>query len=67
MTAQTESATVLFGEVPEAVLTEKGPWMVEQKGNGPLQRVKPFTMEVRAEVDNELSRPALTQNRHRSA
>ena len=29
--------------------------MYEQKGNVPLQRVKPFTLEVRAEVDNELT------------
>jgi arylsulfatase len=29
--------------------------MYEQKGNDPLQRVKPFTLEVRAEVDNELT------------
>ncbi|MGO9831517.1 MAG: arylsulfatase [Myxococcaceae bacterium] len=44
---------------PESVLTEKGPWMVEQKGNGPLKRVKPFTPEVRAEVDNELTARAI--------
>ena len=42
-------------DVPEKVLIEKGPWILEQKGNGPLQRVKPFTPEVRAEIDNELT------------
>jgi arylsulfatase A-like enzyme len=40
---------------PENVLLEKGPWMMQQKMGGPLQRVKPFTPEVRAEVDNELT------------
>ena len=44
-----------FGNIPEKDLIEKGPWMYEQKGNDPLQRVKPFTLEVRAEVDNELT------------
>ena len=44
-----------FGNIPEKDLIEKGPWMYEQKGNEPLQRVKPFTLEVRAEVDNELT------------
>lgn len=43
-----------FGNIPEKDLIEKGPWMYEQKGDVPLQRVKPFTLEVRAEVDNEL-------------
>jgi arylsulfatase len=41
--------------VPAKVLYEKGPWISQQKGNGPLERVKPFTMEVRAEIDNELT------------
>jgi arylsulfatase A-like enzyme len=40
---------------PEKALTEKGPWMMAQKGGGPLQKVKPFTPEVRAEVDNDLT------------
>ena len=44
-----------FGNIPEKDLIEKGPWMYQQKGNDPLQRVKPFTLEVRAEVDNELT------------
>ncbi len=29
--------THAFGNIPEKVLIEKGPWMCEQKGNGPLQ------------------------------
>lgn len=42
-------------DAPEKALVEKGPWMSSQRGNGQLQRVKPFTPEVRAEVDNELT------------
>jgi arylsulfatase A-like enzyme len=51
MIMQTHSA----GDIPEKILIEKAGWMVEQKGNGPLERVKAFTLEVRAEVDNELT------------
>jgi len=51
MIMQTHSA----GDIPEKVLLEKGPWMVHQTGNGPLVRVKPYTLAVRAEVDNELT------------
>ncbi|MGB9517063.1 MAG: sulfatase-like hydrolase/transferase, partial [Candidatus Acidiferrum sp.] len=40
---------------PESVLIEKGPWIVQQKGGGPLERVKPFTVEVREEIDNDLT------------
>jgi arylsulfatase len=40
---------------PENVLLEKGPWIMAQKAGGPLERVKPFTPEVRAEIDNELT------------
>ena len=48
---QTHSA----GNIPEKVLIEKGAWTNQQKGNGPLERIKPFTLEVRAEIDNELT------------
>jgi len=41
--------------VPESVLIDKGPWIEEQKAGGPMQRVKPFTAEVRAEIDNDLT------------
>ena len=41
--------------VTDKVLYEKGPWISQQKGNGPLERVKPYTMAVRAEIDNELT------------
>jgi arylsulfatase A-like enzyme len=51
MIMQTHSA----GDTPENALMEKAGWMVQQKGNGPLERVKPYTLEVRAEVDNELT------------
>ena len=47
--------THTLGDIPEKDLIEKGPWMYEQTGNGPLKKVKPFTLEVRAEVDNELT------------
>src|SRR5208283_6072961 len=59
---QTHSA----GNIPESALIEKGAWMVHQTGNGPLQRVKPFTLAVRAEVDNELtdSSIAFMQRQH---
>jgi arylsulfatase len=40
-------------EPPEALLA-KGPHIVEAVANGPLNPVKPFTREVRAEIDNEL-------------
>src|SRR6516164_8620883 len=42
-------------DAPEKVLIDKGPWIMSQKGNGPLEKVKPFTPEVRAEIDNELT------------
>jgi arylsulfatase A-like enzyme len=42
-------------DVPESALVEKGPWIMQQKAGGPLQRVKPFTPEVRAEIDNDLT------------
>ena len=47
---QTQSA----GNIAEKDLIEKGPWIYQQKGNGPLQKVKPFTLAVRAEIDKEL-------------
>ena len=42
-------------DVPESVLLEKGPWIMQQKMGEPMQRVKPFNAEVRAEIDNELT------------
>jgi arylsulfatase A-like enzyme len=42
-------------DVPESVLIEKGPWILQQKAGGPIQRVKPFTPDVRAEIDNDLT------------
>jgi arylsulfatase A-like enzyme len=42
-------------DVPEATLIEKGPWIEQQKAGGPVQRVKAFTPDVRAEIDNELT------------
>ncbi|MGA3212140.1 MAG: arylsulfatase [Terriglobales bacterium] len=42
-------------QAPESVLLEKGPWIMQQKAGGPLERVKPFTPEVRAEIDDDLT------------
>jgi len=42
-------------DVPESALIEKGPWIQQQKAGGPIERVKPFTPDVRAEIDNELT------------
>jgi len=42
-------------DAPESALVEKGPWIVEQKAGGAMQRVKPFTAEVRAEIDVDLT------------
>src|SRR5262245_11140452 len=44
---------------PENVLLEKGPWIMAQKAGGLLERVKPFTPEVRAEIDNELTEKSI--------
>jgi len=42
-------------DAPKNALIESGPWIMQQKAGGPLQRVKPFTLEVRAEIDNDLT------------
>jgi arylsulfatase A-like enzyme len=39
---------------PRDVLLAKGPQIVEARAGSPLTTVKPFTPEVRAEIDNEL-------------
>jgi arylsulfatase A-like enzyme len=39
---------------PYAALLAKGPHVVEATLGGPLHEVKPYTPEVRAEIDNEL-------------
>ena len=39
---------------PYEALLKTGPQIVEAKFGGPLQTVKPFTPEVRANIDNEL-------------
>ena len=39
---------------PLDVLLAKGPQVFEAEAGGPLRRVKPFTREVRAEIDTEL-------------
>jgi arylsulfatase A-like enzyme len=52
---QTHSA----GNVPESALIERGPYIIQQTGNGPLQKVKPYTLDVRAEIDNDLTDHAI--------
>jgi len=42
-------------DASESALIEKGPWIMEQKAGGPMRRVKPFTPQVRAEIDNDLT------------
>ncbi len=39
---------------PPGVLLAKGPQIVEAVAGGPLRTVKPYTREVRPEIDNEL-------------
>ena len=39
---------------PYETLLKTGPQIVEAKAGGPLQTVKPFTEDVRANIDNEL-------------
>jgi arylsulfatase A-like enzyme len=41
-------------DAPPAALVERGPHIVEGKLGGPLREVKPFDMEVRANIDIEL-------------
>lgn len=42
-------------EAPPDILLAKGPQIVEAKAGGQLTSVKPFTPQVRAEIDNELT------------
>ncbi len=41
-------------DAPSNVLLEKGPQIVEAVAGGPLRPIKPYTREIRAEIDNEL-------------
>ncbi len=52
---------------PESVLTEKGPWIMQQKAGGPMQRVRAFTPEVRAEIDNDLTDRSIAFMRQQQA
>lgn len=54
-------------DVPESALVEKGPWIMQQKAGGPLERVKPFTLEVRAEIDNDLTDRSIAFIRQQNA
>jgi len=53
--------------VPESVLIEKGPWIEQQTAGGAVKRVKPFTPEVRAEIDNELTERSIEFMKRQSA
>ncbi|SLM49505.1 Arylsulfatase A family protein [Nitrospira japonica] len=39
---------------PRQALLARGPQIVEATAGGPLKHIKPFTQEVRADIDNEL-------------
>ena len=54
-------------DAPESALIERGPWIVQQKAGGPMQRVKPFTPEVRAEIDNDLTDRSIAFMRQQQA
>ncbi|MGA2786375.1 MAG: sulfatase-like hydrolase/transferase, partial [Verrucomicrobiota bacterium] len=43
----------------EQQLNERGAWVESQKAGEPVQRIKPFTSEVRAEIDNDLTDHAI--------
>src|SRR4051812_36519719 len=49
----TMTLTHSMNATPDELLT-KGPQIVESVGGGPLRTVKPYTQEVRAEIDTEL-------------
>ena len=42
-------------EAPYEALLAKGPHVVQSTAGGPLTNVKPYTRDVRAEIDNELT------------
>ena len=48
-------------------LLKTGPQIVEAKAGGPLQTVKPFTPEVRANIDNELVEKSIDFMRRQKA
>lgn len=52
---------------PRDVLLEKGPQIVEGVAGGELKKVKPYTPEVRAEIDNELVAKSIDFMKRQSA
>jgi arylsulfatase len=54
-------------DAPESVLVDRGPWIMSQQAGGPLEKVKPFTPEVRAEIDNELTDKSIDFMRRQTA
>jgi len=68
--AATYVATMeLTGSVsaPHAALLARGPQIVEATSGGPLRTVKPFTPEVRANIDNELTDKSIDFMRRQKA
>ena len=54
-------------DLPESVLIENGPWIQQQKAGGPIERVKPFTPDVRAEIDNDLTQRSIAFMKQQNA
>ena len=52
---------------PPSVLLARGPQIVEAIAGGPLRTVKPFTPEVRANIDNELTDKSIDFMRRQKA
>jgi arylsulfatase len=52
---------------PREILLQRGPQIVESVARGPLRDVKPFTPEVRAEIDNELTAKSIDFMRRQTA
>jgi arylsulfatase len=52
---------------PRGFLLERGPQIVEGVAGGPLRNVKPFTPEVRSEIDNELVAKSIDFMKRQSA
>ncbi|HVP09747.1 MAG TPA: arylsulfatase [Phycisphaerae bacterium] len=52
---------------PHDVLVARGPHIVEAVAGGPLRDVKPYTLEVRAEIDNELVAKSIDFMKRQSA
>jgi len=54
-------------QAPPGVLLARGPQIVEATAGGPLRTVKPYTLEVRANIDNELTDKSIDFMRRQKA